>query len=62
MTVVSVIPFSCRHIFEEAFGGSFAVYVVQPAALSHRVILSADGQQSTPSLSGCFFVVSLGLL
>ena len=37
-----------RHIFEEAFGCTFAVYVVQPAALSHRVILSADGQQSTP--------------
>ena len=37
-----------RHIFEEAFGYSCAACVVQPAAFSHRVIVSADGQQSTP--------------
>ena len=38
------------NIFEVAFRRSFTVYLLQPAALSHRVIFIIDRQQCIPSL------------
>ena len=38
------------NIFEVGFGRSFTVHLLQPAALSRRVIFSVDRQLSIPSL------------